>query len=159
MERMDRTEVATYMNTTPTTTATYKILGWGVSNYGISYNPQISTEKDIIHKNASNSHDGNQKQASVSQKIYKDDPCFVFVNSLRDKSGDDVKTDVIDIDSWDEVSAGVYHAKKSDITIAITKYMDETAIIEYDIYYNGDPVEGTVTIENEVPVFSAGASL
>jgi hypothetical protein len=159
MKKMDRTEAVTYLNTTPSTTATYKVLGWGINAYGIDYNPQVSTEKDIIHQNASTSHDGNQKQGTVSQKIYKDDPCFVYVNSLRDKSGSDVETDIIDIDTWDEVSDGVYRAKKSDVTIAVTKYMDETAVIEYDIYYNGDPVEGTATITAGVPTFTSGTSL
>lgn len=37
--------------------------------------------------------------------------------------------------------------------------MGENAEIEYTIYYDGDPVEGTVTFAGNVPTFSATTSL
>jgi hypothetical protein len=33
--------------------------------------------------------------------------------------------------------------------------MAEDAVIEYTIYYNGDPEQGTVTFADEVPTFVA----
>lgn len=155
-----REQVYTYLDTTPLTTETWALLGKGINAYGIEYNPQVTTEKDIISANATSTLDSNQKQATASQKIYKNDACFTFINSLRDKTGDDVITNILDIDSWDTVSTGVYKAKKSAGIIAVTKYMDEKAIIEYTLYYNGDPVEGTVTFVGETPVFTeTGTSL
>ncbi len=37
--------------------------------------------------------------------------------------------------------------------------MGENAEIEYDIYYDGDAVEGTVTFAGNVPSFTASTSL
>ena len=49
---------------------------------------------------------------------------------------------------------------KSDCIIAITNYMGEDASIEYSIYYNGDPKEGTVTLDSEgKPTFAENGSL
>lgn len=45
----------------------------------------------------------------------------------------------------------------SDAIITVTSYSGEE--IEYDIYYDGDPTEGTVAIANGVPTFTPSASL
>ena len=85
--------------------------------------------------------------------MYKGDPCFEYVNGLRDKIGGDVQTHILDIDMWD-AEGSAYKAKMSDALIAVTSYGGEDASIEYTLYYNGDPVEGTVTIANGVPTFT-----
>ena len=41
--------------------------------------------------------------------------------------------------------------------LVITQYMGENAVIEYDLYYEGDPIEGTVTFADGVPTFVAKA--
>lgn len=159
MEKVRRDQVATYLDTTPSATSTWELLGIGITSYGIAFNPQITTEKWIINENATSSHEGNQKQGDVSQKIYKDDPCFEYVYSLMDKSGAEVETHVLDVDMWNSVGTGTsakFKARKSDCLIAITNYMAEEAVIEYSIYYNGDPVEGYVTISEGVPTFTEG---
>ena len=158
IEKIDRSQFVTYLNTTPSATnPTFKILGVGITNYGIDYNPQVDTEKWIIEDNARNDHKSNQKQGSVSQKCYKGDDVFEFVHEGLDKLN--YTSQVLDIDRWNG-SNGSFPAKLSDCLIAITKYMDEDAIIEYDIHYNGDAVEGTVTFdENDVPTFVANVSL
>lgn len=160
ISKIKRSQIATFIDTTPSTTATYKLLGVGVTEYAIAYNPQTTTEKWIIHDNANTTHDGNQKQGAVSQKAYKGDEVFEYIASLRDKFGSDVKTTVLDVDMWDATGSTTisYAAKKSDVTIIITSYGGEDASIEYTIYYDGDPVEGTVTIADGVPTFTPSVS-
>lgn len=158
--KIKRSQIATFIDTTPSASApTYKILGIGISSYGIAYNPQTESEQWIIHDNASTTVTGNQKSGDVEQRMYKGDPCFEYVNSLRDKTGGDLQTTAIDVDMWDAESSS-YKAKKQDITIAVTSYGgDVNATIGYTLYYNGDPIEGTVTITNGVPTFTPNASL
>lgn len=57
---------------------------------------------------------------------------------------------------WDATGTGTvsYKAKKSDATIIITSYGGSDAVIEYTIYYDGDPTEGSVTIADGVPTFT-----
>lgn len=156
--KMDRDEFLTFLDVTPSaSSASYKVLGIGVTDYGISYNPQVDQEKWIVEKNARNIHKSNQKQGSVSQTIYKGDPCFEFVKTARDKTN--FKTHILDIDMFDGTGSS-YPATLSDGMIAITQFMNEDAVIEYDLYYNGDVKEGTVTFdENGVPTFVENASL
>lgn len=159
IEKVNRSQFVTYLDITPKATdMTFALLGIGVTDYGISYNPQVDTEKWIVEDNARSDHTSNQKQSSVSQKIYKNDPCFEFVSEGRDKLN--YTTHILDIDRYNG-NNGVYPAKLSDGLVAITQYMNENAVIEYDLYYTGDPVEGTVTMDNTtgLPVFTPTVSL
>lgn len=157
IKKVNRSQFLTFLDTTPDSqTPTWAVLGIGITDYGISYNPQVETEKWIIEDNARTDHESNQKQSSVSQKIYKNDPCFEFVQAGRDVLN--YKTHILDIDSWNGDN-GTYPAKLSDGVIAITQYMNENAVIEYDLYYDGNATEGTVTINNGVPTFTPNTSL
>lgn len=154
IEKIKRSQFLTYLDTTPTSTPTYAVLGVGIDEYSTSYNPQVETEKWIIEDNARNDHTSNQKQGSVTQRCYKNDPCFEFIAQGRDKLN--YVTKILDIDTWGGTS-GAYPAKLSNGLIAVTSYSGEE--IEYDLYYNGDPVEGTVSIADGVPTFTPNVSL
>lgn len=154
--KVERSQFLTFLDTTPTeNTHNWALLGVGITDYGIAFNPQVDTEKWIVEDNARSDHSSNQKQGSVSQKIYKGDSCFEFVHKALDKLN--YKTNILDIDRWNGTTAGVYPAKMSAGKIVITQYMNETATIEYDLYYEGNPVEGTVSFTNGVPTFTPSA--
>ena len=154
-EKIDRDQFATYLDTTPNAEKmVFALLGIGVTDYGIEYNPQVDSEKWIVEKNARSDHSSNQKQGSVSQECYKGDPCFEFIEKGRDILN--YKTHILDIDRWNGTD-GVYPATLSDGKIAITKYMAEKATIEYDLYYDGDATKGTVSFANGVPTFTPSA--
>lgn len=156
IEKINRSQFLTFLDTTPSSSYTWKVLGVGITDYGIDYNPQVDTEKWIIEDNARTDHSSNQKQGSVSQKCYKGDEVFEFVNAGRDKLN--YKSHVLDIDRWNGDGSS-YPAKLNDVIITVTSYMGEEAEIEYDIYYDGDAVEGTVTFVGNVPTFTPNISL
>lgn len=157
IEKVNRSQFLTYLDVTPAgNNPNWKILGVGITDYGISYNPQVDTEKWIIEDNARNDHTSNQKQGSVEQKIYKGDPCFEFAANGRDKLN--YATHILDIDRWNG-SNGSYPAKMSDGIIVVTEALGENATLSYDLYYNGDIVEGTVTFAGNVPTFVPTTSL
>ena len=157
IEKIERNDFLTYLDTTPSGNSyNWEILGVGITDYGIDYNPQVDTEKWIIEKNARTDHTSNQKQGSVSQKIYKNDPCFEFVQAGRDKLN--YKTHILDIDIWNG-NGTTYPATVSDGKVVITSYMGENAQIEYDLYYEGDTKVGTVVITDGRPVFTETVSL
>ena len=132
IEKIKRSDFLTYIDTTPSSSdPTWAVLGVGVDEYATSYNPQVDPEKWIIEDNARNDHTSNQKQGSVTQKCYKNDPEFAFVAAGRDQLN--YKTHILDIDVWNGTT-GSYPAKMSNAIIAITSYSGEE--IEYDIYYD-----------------------
>lgn len=156
IEKIPRSQFLTFLNTGTSENPTWSVLGVGMTEYGIEYNPQVDTEKWIIEDNARNDHSSNQKQGSVTQKCYKGDAVFEFINSARDQLN--FKTQVLDVDRWNGTGT-TYPAKKNDVMITVTKYMGENAEIEYTIYYDGDPIEGTTTFIGNVPSFTPTTSL
>lgn len=156
IEKIDRSQWLTYLDIKPTETGSpeWKILGVGITEFAIAYNPQIDSEKWILEDNARNDHTSNQKQGNVSQKMYKGDPCFEFAHAGCDKLN--YVTHILEVDRWNG-SDGSYPAKMSDGMIAITQKGGDNAVLEYDLYFNGEPTEGTVTFAGDVPTFVANA--
>lgn len=156
IQKIDRDDaLVTWLDTTPSTnTPTWALLGIGITAYGIAFNPQVDTEKWIVEKNARTDHSSNQKQGDITQKMYKNDPCYEFAKAGMDKTN--YVTHILDVDGA-YGTAGSYPAKMSDGLLTVTNYGGENAEIEYSLYYNGDPIEGTVTIENGVPTFTPNA--
>jgi len=156
IEKIKRSQFLTYLNTGTSANPTWSVLGVGITEYGIDYNPQVDTEKWIIEDNARNDHSSNEKQSSVTQKCYKGDAVFEFINGARDQLN--FKAQVLDIDRWNGTGT-TYPAKKNDVMITINSYMGENAEIEYTIYYDGDATEGTVTFAGTTPSFTPTTSL
>ena len=144
IEKLDRdNSLMTFLDVTPNANSMQlELLGIGITDFGISYNPQVDQEKWIIEKNARNVHSSNQKQGSVSQTAYLGDPVFEFVANGRDKLN--YRTHIVDVDIFAEDS-GTYPATMTDGLVAITKFMNDNAVVEYDLYYDGDPIKGTVS--------------
>ena len=155
--KVDRSQWLTYLDTTPSEgTPNWAVLGVGITEFAIAYNPQVDTEKWIIEDNARNDHTSNQKQGSVSQKIYKGDPCFEFVHKGCDQLN--YTTHILEIDRWNGTTDGKYPAKMTDGLIAVTQKGGENAVLEYDLYFNGEPTEGEVTFIGNVPTFAPKSS-
>ena len=155
IEKIKTSQYLRFIDTTPTANApTWKVVGIGVTELATEYNAQVDTEQWIIEDSARNDHTGNQKSSGVTQKCYKGDPEFEFVNLGRDKLN--YKTHILEIDLWDK-SGSSYSAKMSDGLIVLTSYSG--AEIEYDLMFDGDPKEGTATIADGVPTFTESASL
>ncbi len=150
-KKVTRDLIATYLNTTPKVESeNWGIVGVGITDYGQDYNGQVTTTKWIIHKNSISELDGYQIQGDVSQTCYHGDAVYDFINDLRRgaKIGDEVKTQILDVDMYDATGEGaeaVYKATKYECIVVIKSYAKgETPAIEYTIYYNGDPILGTV---------------
>lgn len=154
IEKNKRSQYQKFLDITPSSTASWKVIGIGISEANVEYNPNVDTEQWIIEDSARNDHTGNQKQISVTQKCYKGDPEFEFINGCRDKLN--CISHILEIDTWNG-NVGSYPAKKSDCLITVTSYSG--AEIEYTIYFNGDPIEGNATISDGVPSFTASTSL
>lgn len=154
IEKIKRSQYQKFLDTTPSSTATWKVIGIGINEANVEYNPQVNTEKWIIEDTARSDHESNQKQLPVTQKCYKNDPEFEYINSCRDKLN--CVSHILEIDTWNG-NQGSYPAKKSDCLITVTSYSGEK--IEYTIYFNGDPTDGTATISDGVPTFVATTSL
>lgn len=156
IEKLKTSQYLRFIDTTPTATnPTWAVVGIGVEEASTAFNPNIERIKWIIEDSSRSDHTSNDKQSSITQKAYKNDPCFEFVNDGRDKLN--YKTHILEIDTWNEVSTGNYAAKMSDGLVSITDYSGEE--ISYDLYFDGDPVEGTAVVTGGTPTFTPSVSL
>ena len=155
IEKIKTSQYLRFIDTTPTSqNPTWKVVGIGVEEASTSFNPNIERIKWIIEDSARSDHTSNDKQSSITQKAYKNDPCFEFVNAGRDKLN--YKTHILEVDTWNGLN-GSYPAKMSDGLISITEYSGEE--ISYDLLWDGDPADGTVALADGVPTFTPTASL
>ena len=154
IEKIKTSQYLRFIDTTPNSSPTWKVVGIGVTELATEYNAQVDTEQWIIEDSARNDHTGNQKQSSVTQKCYKNDPEFEFVNQGRDKLN--YKTHILEIDLWDKTD-NKYASKMSDGLITISSYSGSE--IEYDLMFDGDPTEGSCTMADGVPTFTPTTSL
>ena len=157
IEKIRESQYLRFIDTTPSgANRTWVAIGIGVEegNAGAEYNPNIERVKWIIEDNARSDHKSNDKQISVPQKTYKNDPCFEFVNNGRDVLN--YKTNILEIDTWNVVNSA-YKAKMSSGTIAITSYNGDE--INWDLYFDGNPTDGTATISSGTPAFTESACL
>lgn len=154
LTKMERSQWITYLDTKPTEgTPEFNVLGIGITDMAIAYNPSVDSEKWIIENTARHIHSSNEKQSSVTQSIYLGDPCYEFVRDGKGKLN--YKTHILDIDMTRKESGDKYYAELSDGLITVTSFMGENATIEYDLYYEGEPTIGTVTITDGKPIFEA----
>ena len=155
LERIKRSQFKMFIDTTPTAQApTWKLEGWGVEEASIDYNAEVERTKYIVEDNARTDHTSNQKQSSITKKTYKGEPVFEFVNTGRDKLN--YVTHILEVDSWNGTGSS-YPAKMTDGLIVVTSYSGDE--IEYDLYFDGDTAEGTVTFTGDVPTFTPTTSL
>lgn len=157
MTKILESEFVRFIDTTPTSlTPTWALIGAvETENAQLEYNPNIERIKYIVDKSARTNHTSNDKQMGVPLQAYKGDPCFTFVEAGRDKLN--YKTRLLEVDLWNKDSNGKYEAKMSDATIGITSYNGQ--LIEFDVYADGDPAEGKVTLTDGVPSFVETTSL
>ena len=145
-----------FIDSTPTSqTPTWVLVGAvETGNAAMEYNADIERLKLIVNKNAITNHKSNDKQMSVPLLAYKGDPCFTFVEAGRDKLN--YTTRVLEVDLWNKTGS-TYAGKMSNATIELTSYNGET--IEFNLNFDGDPVDGTVSIADSTPTFTPTASL
>ena len=154
-----------FLNTTPAVdSATYALIGNGVTELSIDYGAQTKTEQYINADSATTEVTGYQPTAPVTMTAKKGDPVFAFVNELRKKRAilSDAYSDIVMADAYEVADADdltAIPAEKQPVSIQIGSYggpAEEPLSIEYTINFRGDPTEGTFDAKSKT--FTATAA-
>lgn len=138
-----------FINTTPNAQVpTYELVGDGVTELSISYNPQSSTKQYIHQDTASSDVTGYQPNAPVTAEVVKEDAAFQFINGLRKKLPvlSKAYTDIVLVDVFETASGGLYPATKQPVSIQFDTYggpATDPLSIGYTINWRGNGIEGT----------------
>ena len=159
-----RSEIIMFIDTTPNSSPTWKLVGDGMTTGSYSYEAEEESETYIIHDNATTLVQGYNVSLDGEMKCIYGDDVYNYINGLRYNLavGDDANTHALLIDKYDEVSSGNFKAQKFDCAISISSYGGDggaTPTIGFKVNLNGDPVQGTSTITAGVPTFSPASSV
>lgn len=148
MAKIKRSLLKTFINTTPSATATYSLLGPGVVSGKINYNPKTTEEINIHEDTASISVDSYAPTMPAEQTANLGDEVFDFVDNLRRTRaiGADAETDIVNVWAYEAAVSGAYPAEKQTVAIAIEDFGGDggqPVKINYTINYVGDAIPGT----------------
>lgn len=162
-----RSKMAVFLNTTPSSTATYKKVAKGVTDLQIAYNPQTKSEQYIDEDTATTYTTSYQPTISNTMTAYKGNEVFEYLNELRVKRPvfGESDTDILIVDIFDytgEEGSESYSAEKQNVNIGIESYggaAEDALQIEYSINFVGNATKGTVTFDSStgVPTFTANS--
>lgn len=147
MAQIKRSQVATFINTTPDAVATYELLGLGVTDAQIAYNPKTTEEHYIHQDSATIMTDGYAPNIPVESSAYVEDAVFVFIDELRKARAvlGDAETDIVNVWLYETPTLTEYPAEQQPVSIQIDDFGGAGGVatkINFTINYIGDPVRG-----------------
>lgn len=151
---MKRSAFVTFINTKPGDgAAEFAMIGDGVTELTVNYNPQSKTEQFINQDSADTSITGYQPSVPVTMQAKKGDSVFEFVNNLRKirAIGEEAETEIVNVDAFeDKASDGGYPAEKQKVSVQIDSFAGpatDPLSISFTLNYKGDAEQGTFTLD------------
>jgi hypothetical protein len=146
--KVKRSQFATFMNVGTSETPDYALIGEGVLEAVINYNPQTEEETYIHQDSGTTEITSYRPTMPVDQKAVAGDDVFDFLDGLRKARAvlDDAKTDIVNVWLYEAEVTGAWPAEKQAVSISFNTFGGpggETAVINYTINFLGDPVQGT----------------
>jgi hypothetical protein len=161
MAKIERKFLAHMIDSSLTLTPAYARLGKDLEEYNTEMNAEVNSTQNILGE-TSKSISSYEAQASV-EPFYadKDDPMFPKLQLIIDerKVLDDLKTTVLEVHLWEEITSGVFVAYREDALIEIASYGgDNTGYqISFNIHHIGGRVKGTYTAATKTFTPDTGA--
>lgn len=144
---IERKYLAHYLDCSPTSTATYERIGKDLEELNIDMNLTVDTKNNILGETSVKAH-GYQPSAEVDPYIArKGSKTFDYLQGLIDNraEGDDLKTDTVEVHTWEEAKEGKYTAYKDECYVEIKSYGGNTDgyQIPYTLHYTNVRTKGT----------------
>ncbi len=155
-----RSKLLHFMNTGTGDTATYSLMGPGITNLSINKNPSY-TEEGYIHQDvATKTLDSLAPEFAYEINADAIDPVAVYIADLEweDKTMAEAETDIVTVQMWKTPTGtpAVYPAKKYLVSIAVESIGDEALKpVKYSVKagVRGDAIMGT--FDPEAKTFTA----
>ena len=150
-----------FLNIEPSgSSESWALVGNGMTTGSYTYEATETSETYIVDDNATTTVDSYALSLDGEMKCIFGDEVFDFINELRRKlaTGTDAETSVLLVDKYDASETNKFKGQKFACSISISSYGGDggaTPTIGFKINVNGDPTNGTVTISEGVPTFTA----
>ena len=147
--KVKRSKLAIFLDTSGgEETAEWALIGDGVTEQTIAYNPQTSDEVYIHQDSGTTDVESYKPNIPTPMTAIKGDPVFDYVDGLRKARaiGADARTKICIVYLYDTETTGAYPAEQNDCSIQIDDFGGaggESATINFTINLIGDAVVGT----------------
>lgn len=147
--KVKRSKLAIFLDTSGgEETAEWALIGDGVTEQTIAYNPQTSDEVYIHQDSGTTDVESYKPNIPTPMTAIKGDPVFDYVDGLRRARaiGADARTKICIVYLYDTETTGAYPAEQNDCSIQIDDFGGaggESATINFTINLIGDAVVGT----------------
>ena len=147
--KVKRSKLAIFLDTSGgEETAEWALIGDGVTEQTIAYNPQTSDEVYIHQDSGTTDVESYKPNIPTPMTAIKGDPVFDYVDGLRRVRaiGADARTKICIVYLYDTETTGAYPAEQNDCSIQIDDFGGaggESATINFTINLIGDAVVGT----------------
>ncbi len=147
MAKIKRSQIAAFLNTGTSEIPVWSLIGDGVVEQTIAYNPQTSETVYISQDSGNVDVESYKVTIPTPMTAIKGDPVFDFVDVIRKgrKVLSAAESDVCIVYLYETATAGAYPAEKNDCSIQIDDFGGpggESAKINFTLNLNGDPVIG-----------------
>lgn len=146
--KIKRSQIAAFLNTGTIAVPVWSLIGDGVTEQTIAYNPQTSEEIYIHQDNGTTNVESYKPNIPTPMTAIKGDPVFDYVDTIRKgrKVLTDAETEVCIVYLYETPVAGAYPAEKNACSVQVDDFGGpggESAKINFTLNLNGDPTEGT----------------
>jgi hypothetical protein len=146
--KVKRSNIQTFLNTTPASTATYSLIGDGVASGKISYSPKTSEETYINQDSATIRVESYAPTMPIEAVAKNGDAIFEYIDGLRRARAilEAAETDIVNVWAYETGGPTAYPAEKQTVSIQIDDFGGDggkAAKISYTINFIGAPVLGT----------------
>lgn len=152
MAKIKRSQVQTFLNTTPASTDTWSLIGEGVVTGTINYNPEVTTETYVHEDGATISVERYAPNYPVEATAINGDAVFEFIDGLRKSRATltDAETEILNVWLYETpASTDQYPCEKQAVSIQIDSFGGDGGVatkINYTINFIGDPIIGVYDV-------------
>lgn len=148
MTKVKRSQFKTFINVMPTGTASYKLLGEGVTTGMLLYNPNTTTETYIHEDTAHIDTESYAPTMPVEMSAINGSDVFEFVDAIRKRRAvlSDAETDIVNVWVYETPTGGNYPAEKQNVAIALDSFGGDGGTpvkLNFTLNYLGDPTIGS----------------
>ena len=148
MAKIPRSQLLTYIDTTPASTETWVLLGVGVINGTINMNPNVSTETYIHEDTATISVNSYAPTMPIEITANNDNAAFEYLDGLRKARAvlGDCETEIVNVWNYETGGPTAAPAEKQAVSIQVDSFGGDggqAVKLSVTINYQGDPTTGT----------------
>lgn len=146
--KIKRSLLATFLNTGMAESPTWSLIGDGVTEQTINYNPQTTDETYINQDSGDTDVESYKPTIPNNMTAIKGDEVFEYIDDIRinRKVLGDATTDILIVYLYKEATSGAYPAEKNRCGIQIGDFGGaggESAKLNFTVNLQGDATHGT----------------